>query len=279
MDIDALSATNRARETRIWANLVATMSRWDPAWRSRVGIDDQSVVLRSGEGGPPISNEQAFEAFAIALLSGNTRWDRIERIRDQLREPFDDFRPEAFAGRSDRSIDEDIMPWFRTRRAGAAGLRSGLGRLRETAGLLAGKGRFGSAQSLIEAAFAEAGGSPEAVAMLLGHAKEWKLPGFGIALAAEALRLLGYDLCKPDRHVLRAIGAWKLVHFARWDRKGEFTAPQARPSEILATMLAVRSLAETIGVAVTKANSVIWTAGAVSGARLTNAEFAALEEA
>jgi len=120
--------------------------------------------------------------------------------------------------------------------------------------------------------------SPEALAMLLGNSREWKLPGFGIALAAEALRMLGLDLCKPDRHVLRAIGSWKLVDFAKWDEKGAFTAPQARPGELLATMLAVRALAEANRLGVSRANSVIWTAGAVSGARLTNAEFRALAE-
>ena len=114
--------------------------------------------------------------------------------------------------------------------------------------------------------------------MLLGNSRDWKLPGFGIALAAEALRMLGLDLCKPDRHVLRAIGSWNLVQFAKWDEKGAFTAPQARPGELLATMLAVGALAEANGLGVSRANSVIWTAGAVSGARLTNAQFRALAE-
>ena len=99
------------------------------------------------------------------------------------------------------------------------------------------------------------------------------MPGFGIALAAEALRLLGLDLCKPDRHILRAVGAWSLVDFRRWDRKGDFTPPQADTTELRATMLAVRAIARANGLGVSYVNSVIWTAGAVSGARLANEEF------
>lgn len=115
--------TTRSREVLVWGRLVERMRQWDPDWRVRIGIDIPATLTRSTGTGPPISNEEAFEAFAVALLSGNTRWDRIERVRDALREPFDDFEPAVFAGRNDRSIDETVVPWFRERRAGAAGLR------------------------------------------------------------------------------------------------------------------------------------------------------------
>jgi hypothetical protein len=268
--------TTTSRRIALWRRLLERLAEWNPDWRARTGIDAPRANERAAADLAEVSNAQAFEAFAVALLSGNTRWDRIERVRDALGEPFDRFDPRAFAARSDRSLDQEVMPWFRAHRAGAAGLRASLGRLRQTAAILAGDNACGSAGAFHAAAVKQAGGSPEGLAMLLGNAREWKLPGFGIALAAEALRLLGLDLCKPDRHVLRAIGSWNLVDLARWDEKGAYTAPQARPAELLATMLAVRTLAEANDLGVSRANSVIWTAGAVSGARLTNAEFRAM---
>ena len=118
-------------------------------------------------------------------------------------------------------------------------------------------------------------GSPEMMAVLRGTNSEYKLPGFGIALAAEALRLLGCDVCKPDRHVLRAIGSWRFVNFRNWP-SGDFSAPQARTSELIATMLAVRNFALANEVGTSYATSVIWLAGSVSGARLRNAELTLL---
>lgn len=268
--------TDPARLVRLWRALLARLDVWDPAWRARTAIDAPRPLTRSASDVCQISNAEAFEAFAVALVSGNTRWDRIEPIRDALGEPFAGFDPARFAALDDAAIKQQVLPWFRRHKAGSAGLRGGLLRLRETARLLAGDGAFPSAHALIEAALREAGGSPDGLAMLLGNTKTWKLPGFGIALAAEALRLLGFDLCKPDRHVLRAVGSWRLVAFARWDRRGEFTAPAARPAELLAAMRAVRALADANAVATTHASSVIWTAGAVSGARLTNAQLAAI---
>lgn len=73
--------------------------------------------------------------------------------------------------------------------------------------------------------------------------------------------------------MLRAIDSWSLVDFVRGDRRGAFTPPFARPAELKATMLAVRSIAEANRVSVTYANSAIWTAGVVPGARLTNQAF------
>jgi hypothetical protein len=270
--------TDPARLVGVWQGLLARLALWDPDWRARTGIDAPRPLTRSASDLRAISNPEAFEAFAVALVSGNTRWDRIEPIRDALVEPFAGFDPARFAALDDAAIEQQVLPWFRRHKAGSAGLRAGLLRLRETARLLAGEGAYPSAHALIAAALREAGGSPDALAMLLGNAKPWKLPGFGIALAAEALRLLGFDLCKPDRHVLRAVASWGLVAFARWDQRGEFTAPEARPAELLATMRAVRALAAANGVETTHASSVIWTAGAVSGARLTNAQLAAIAD-
>jgi len=88
--------------------------------------------------------------------------------------------------------------------------------------------------------------------------------------------MLGLDLCKPDRHILRAMAAWSLVEFRRWDRRGEFTAPDADVGGLRATMLAVRRIAEANGTSVGYTNSVIWMGGAVSGARLSNDAFEAL---
>lgn len=268
--------TTCSPERRVWHNLLEELSERDPAWRERAGLLEIDPASRPTEGFGRISNTEAFEAFAVALLSGNTRWDRIERVRSHLREPFRDFAPEDFAALTEAQIERDVLPWFRERRAGSAGLRGGLLRLRQTAAILAGAGRFGSADELIRAGMKEAGGSAERLALLFGSQKDWKLPGFGVALAAEALRLLHFDLCKPDRHVLRALSSWKLVPFARWDRKGQYTAPDARPGELLAAMLEVRAIAEASGVTVTYTNSVIWFAGAVSGARLTNEDLEAL---
>jgi hypothetical protein len=265
---------NSVRLRTIWRRLGERLGEWNPDWRAQTGVDAPRPALRSADGGPPVANSEAFEALAVALVSGNTRWDRIEPVRGELDEPLCGFDPAAFARLSDEAIAHDVLPWFRRRRAGSAGLRAGLMRLRQTADLISGGGRFASADAMIRAALAHAGGSPEMLAMLLGDSKDWKLPGFGIALAAEALRLMGFDLCKPDRHVTRAVGSWSLASFARWDKRGAFTAPQAKPKELLETMLAVRNLAQANGVATTVASSVIWTAGAVSGARLTNAEFA-----
>jgi hypothetical protein len=251
----------------LWRRLDERLLQWNPHWQATVSTPKNIpvVAIATFEN---LSDAAIFEAFALAAISGNARWDRISAVQSQLAEPFQDFSPHRFAELSDQDIDERIVPWFRQRRAGSARLPKVLRLLRGSADLLLPR-KDGDARTFLMAAGAQAEGSPEEMAVLLGTDTRFKMPGFGIALAAEALRLLGCDLCKPDRHVLRAIAAWQVVTFKNWPA-GEFAAPQARTPELLATMLAVRQLALANGVSTSYATSVIWLAGAVSGARMTN---------
>jgi len=262
----------------LWAALTGQLAEWRGAWRTLIDVG-RALTLEEFFALPEKTDREVFEAFAIAILSGNTRWDRIARVRGELNGPFQGYDPVRFAALSEDEIDGLIVPWFRERRAGAAGLRSALARLRLTAERLSPHGAQSSGgQDYLREAAAASDGTPEDLAVILGSSKRWKLPGFGIALSAEALRLLGVDLCKPDRHVLRAMACWSLVAFRRWDRRGAFTAPQADVRELRETMVAVRAIADANGVGVSYANSVIWLAGAVSGARLANEALEAIRQ-
>ena len=109
---------------------------------------------------------------------------------------------------------------------------------------------------------------------MLGTSTEWKLKGFGVPLAAEALRNIGYNLSKPDRHILRAVGSFKLVNFDRWVDKTGIKAPKPSISNLRKAMIAVDKLAKEINEETTFVDSVIWTACAKGGVRLTNEELA-----
>ena len=257
----------------LWHRLDERLVQWNANWQVTVTTPKNipRLAIATFEN---LSDAAIFEAFALAAISGNARWDRISAVQSQLAEPFQNFSPQRFAELSDQDIDDRIVPWFRQRRAGSARLPKVLRLLRGSADLLRSR-EDGAARTFLMAAGAQAEGSPEEMAVLLGTDSRFKMPGFGIPLAAEALRLLGCDLCKPDRHVLRAIAAWQVVTFKNWPA-GEFAAPQARTPELLATMLAVRQLASANGISTSYATSVIWLAGAVSGARLTNQDLASL---
>lgn len=260
---------------QLWMKLVQCLDEWNGEWRSRSVFDAGPPRRASPPSSIPISNREAFEGLTLALLSGNTRWDRIEAIQPLLREQFANFDPERFVDFTDDAITS-LVHWFRERKAGAARLQTSLMNLRATAAKLVRNKIYANADALFSAALQQAGHSPEQTALLLGTSAEWKLPGFGVPLAAEALRNMGFDLCKPDRHVLRAVASWKLVSFPKWDRRGEYTAPTATPSKLLETMLAVRRLADSNNIPVTRACSAIWIGGSVSGARLTNDALSAI---
>lgn len=269
-------ASRRKTERWLWDRLQRRLDEWNPAWRRRVGGAASEERIERRRRGCPFSDDEIFEGLLLAILSANTQWSTVERIRPELADPFAGFSLAAYARRNDGEI-VSLLPWFSERKAGSTGLRAGLLRLREAAATLASYSRaHGSADAFFKEALRDAGGEPEDLAVAIGSSKRWKLPGLGIALAAEALRNIGFDLCKPDRHVLRAMGAWQLVEYASWPEVSAFTAPKASPPELHRTMCAVRALAGSNGVGASYATSVIWIAGAASGARLSNAELSSI---
>ncbi len=104
----------------------------------------------------------------------------------------------------------------------------------------------------------------------------YKLPAFGIALAAEALRNIGFDLVKPDRHILRAAGSFGLVEFIRWEDRGATKPPNARPSELLETMSNMEKFAESVGECACLVDNAIWLLCARSGSHLSNEDLKGL---
>ena len=97
----------------------------------------------------------------------------------------------------------------------------------------------------------------------------------GIALAAEFLKNLGFNVAKPDRHVNRAAGSFGWVAFRNWDRRGRGT-PKATPTETRLVMRAVTEFSKQQGLAACFADNAVWLLCAKSVLWLDNAALAAL---
>lgn len=263
------------RKRRIWNQLESRLDDWCSTWLdhvNRTAVKPEVIARRRGGG--RFSNEEVFEALVLAILSNQTDWRPIQRVRPELSERFDGFDIQAYAEKKDDELD-GLVAWFKERKAGSQTRPNDLKRLRETAKKLrqfTSSGLDAFFQSCIEAS----GGKAESAVFALGGVPRWKLPGFGPALSAEALRNLGYDIAKPDRHVLRAVGQWDFVEFRCWPDRSGTNAPQPSKDELLLAMGAVSDFAKAINKTTTFTDSVIWTACAKGGAWLTNKELKAL---
>ena len=104
-----------------------------------------------------------------------------------------------------------------------------------------------------------------------------KLKGLGPALAAEAMKNIGFDVAKPDRHVNRAVASFEWMTFRKWEPnkpREEFGAPIPTPTECLCAMTLVESIATQADQRVAFVDNAIWLLGADGGLHVTNREFA-----
>lgn len=122
---------------------------------------------------------------------------------------------------------------------------------------------------------------PKLLALEFGSiTSKHKLPGMRIALAAEALKNIGFDIAKPDRHINRAMGCFGLVKFDRWSNsKGKigvdeppygYSYPKATEENSLEVMKTMGDFAKSVKVRSVFFDNAIWLLCAKSGLHTSN---------
>ncbi len=258
----------------LWSNIEACLDLRHERWRERIQKFGQVAAVKERAEGRTWSDEEVFEGILLAVLSSNTVWSKVERVQADLSELFCGFSLESYASLSDTEIDNRFVPWFEDRRAGSMTLSLNLKLLIHAARkLLRYSKRNGGADRYFTSLVEQSDGDPKLAALLLGDQGEYKLPSLGVALAAETLKNLGFDVAKPERHLTRAAGAFGLVRFNRWKRtRGGRESPESTSREKLEVMTVAAEIAAAADQPVVFVDNAIWLLCARDEAHLTNSE-------
>lgn len=264
---------------RLWKDIEASLSSWRQDWRDLVdGYGQVEAVRQRSEEGRTWSDDETFEALLMSVLSNNTDWAKIEGIRTELSDVFSGFGLEWYAGLSEDDISGRIVPWFQERRAGSMVLKQSLVHLIKTARKLSEHRReHGSAESYFTCLVHQLDNDPKRAALRLGtHGDEYKLPAFGVPLAAEALKNLGFDVAKPDRHLLRALASFGLVEVGAWPKRYPRGTPNPSRRLFVDAMAATERIAAAADEPVALLDNAIWLLCAKSGPWWTNPQLVEL---
>ena len=257
----------------LWSNIEACLDLRHERWRERIEKFGQVRAVKDRSEGRTWSDEEVFEGILLAVLSSNTIWSKVERVQADLSALFCGFSLESYASLSGTEIDNRFVPWFEDRRAGSMTLSLNLKLLIDAARKLLRYSKLnGGADQYFTSLLEHCDGDPKLAALLLGDNGEYKLPSLGVALAAEALKNLGFDVAKPERHLMRAMGSFGLVRFSNWT-PGERGHPKSRSRKLL---LEVMTVAEEIAVAAERpvvfVDNATWLLCARDEVSLTNSE-------
>ena len=271
-------ATAKALWLRIMAKLDhgpnGAVEQWN--WRARIDGLGQLAQSAKRRQNLPFSDTDVFEAMLKAILSNSTDWSRVERFLGDLPELFSDYSLSEFAKRDEDYVDNVLIPRFKLEKAGSMTLRKDLRRLLLTANKLSEWAETnGTADSFFDAAIAAADGDLIGATALLGTPRsDFKIDGMGIPLAAEAMKNLGYEVAKPDRHICRALACWGLVSFRdeKWKIAGATQAPEPNHRELIETMRVMQELASAVSIQPSFLDQAVWLLCAKSGCYATNAE-------
>ncbi len=259
----------------LWRTVRERLDAALPGWMASPSFAPVESAVERREAGGAWSDNEVFEAVALSVLSANVDWSKVEGVLPELDDLFDGFDLRAYAELPQAKIANTLVPWFQARKAGSMTLARNLDHLVQAAGVLCRRGEeHGSVDSYLSFVLRSADHDPKRAAVLLGHRGPHKVPGLGVPLAAEALKNLGYDVAKPDRHLTRAVGCFGLVEFGTWSAQPERRAGSKPPTQTVghqrASMTAVEDLAKSAGQHVVLVDWAIWSLCARSRLGLDN---------
>lgn len=278
MNAGANSTTGQVRYQQLWDAICTRLDRSGLEWRRVIDDMQQVSAAESREAGRVWTDSEVFEALLRGVLSNNTDWAKVERVIPELRDAFAGFDLGTFATTTDSEISDRVVPWFKQRKAGSMTLRRSLKSLRDAAATLrCWSNDHGSAEDYFLNIYRLNDSDPKRLVVALGSSSSpRKLPSMGIPIAAECVRNLGFDVCKPDRHLCRAVGAFGMVRFQSWSDQSNTKAPRPTPDELVETMSQIERFALLVGERPTFVDNAIWLLCARSGVHLSNSDLGAL---
>ncbi|TLD41700.1 MAG: hypothetical protein JETT_2061 [Candidatus Jettenia ecosi] len=295
-NIDNITVTERKNVInnsfylRLWNKIFAQLDIGIRNWQERIISFGQVTAVENREKGKRWTDHEIFEGIVKSVLSANTDWAKIERLLPELQSLFHDFAIDYYASLNKSDIENIIHPWFVVRRADSQSLKSNLIRLIETSKELIGYSqKYGCLDNFIHALLKESNSDPKLLALQLGSTgRRYKLSGMGIPIASEALRNIGFDIAKPDRHINRALGCFGMVKFKQWsesyvDSEGKikeryvvtdnlegYSRPKVDEGKCLEVMRTIEEFARAINIRPVFLDNAIWQLCAKSGLYIKN---------
>jgi 3-methyladenine DNA glycosylase Tag len=267
----------RLRDQDLWEQITRRLTSFLPTWRDRISEFGQVSAVERRLNGDRWRDTQVFEGIVLGVLSNSIDWAKIQAVRPHLSGAFLGFSPIEYARLNERDVLR-LAAWFNERGAVLPYHGKFLGTLRATADQLNRySGKHGSLEHFLRVLYQANGNDAKRLAIALGSEKSAnKLSALGVPLAAEALKNLGYDVAKPDRHINRAVGCFSLVSFPRWLDRSARTTPTLGPADPLSVMRAMETFSRAVGQRVTFVDNAIWLLCAKSGLWMTNSDLVAL---
>ena len=110
----------------LWNHIESRLESQLPSWRTRADELRQLDAVEDRAAGRTWSDDEVFEALLLAVLSSNTDWSKIERVRAELSDWFSGFSLKSYAALSEAEVGDRFMPRFKARKAGSMTLRRDL---------------------------------------------------------------------------------------------------------------------------------------------------------
>ena len=257
-------------------------NNWDGrTWDEVIEKLNQITAVERRKQGDKWIDKEIFKGMVLSILSNQINWRNIDNIIDELPLIFNDYDINYYSNLHEEDINNFFIPWFKARNAGSQQLSNSLKNLIKSAKKINQIiDEYESFEKFLSKKLDQFDNDPKGlVRYFADNTSKHKLPGFGIALAAEAFKNIGFDVAKPDRHINRAVGIFGLCNFKNWKNpKKDYSTPEANDEEKIKVMMILEKMASAVNERVVFVDNVIWLLCAESGLHYTNEQLAQIVE-
>lgn len=261
----------------LWHNIVSTLDSGIPDWRNRIDKMGQVDAVKFRNEGNRYTDKEIFFGVVKAVLSTNIDYSKIECVIPELHDIFKDFDIDYYANLNETGITK-ILYWFTCHNVGGVALKNSLTNLINGAKKLRSRSEeHGSLENYFDYMKSKYGNHPINLVHQLGATNGLdKIASMGIPIAAEAMKNIGYDVAKPDRHINRAFGIFFEKLVPKWTKRYGYEYPSVNEKDLRNIMIEVDIMAKKLGLAVVFLDNAVWLLCCKSGLHLTNEELVRL---
>lgn len=206
------------------------------------------------ENGERFDLQDHIRAMVYSLLSSQTPWIRIETNKSDIDAIFCDYIPDQLAMKDPILINEQLKEI----KCGSLNRKSQMqaltGNIEKMVML---NNQAGGIDAFYDGLLTKTEDTHpfEKLIRLLAFDKKYKLKQMGVPLVAEYLRNVGYDIPKPDRHIMRILGPEHLNEHNR-------TAPSSEgwePDDLFEAFRIIQDYSKTTGVRQAYIDYLLWS--------------------
>ena len=263
----------------IWEVVIERLSSWKAAWENEIDNLGQVPKILQRSDGKRFSDNEVYEGFVHAIFTASIDYRIVKTNFVKIKRAFNDFDLSIMSNKQLYKTKEDILNAlgfngrYDTNKTGYSQNNLANKAIRTASDITRIVSSFGSMELFFERYCMN---NSIKIAQSLSSG-QFKISGMLLPIAHEAIKNVGFDTIKPDRHIKRIFYyfGW-YTNNTGWEldnKNSNYKYPLLNDAQVNELIIASKKIKEELGInSLCYLDNVLWLLCSKSGLHYTNSE-------